>query len=64
MFKNRFKKILVPLVGSLNSVRRLNEAISLARSGSSQIVGVHVLPVYPKNVVGTFDTYNIQIKIS
>jgi len=64
MFKNRFKKILVPLDGSLNSVRRLNEALSLARSGSSQIVGVHILPVYPKNVVETFYTYDIQIKIS
>ena len=57
MIQNRFKKILVPLDGSSNSIRGLNEAISLARLGSSQIVGVHVLPVYPKNLVGTFDTY-------
>jgi len=64
MFKNKFKKILVPLVGSLNSVRRLNEALFLARLGSSQIVGVHVLSVYPKNVVEIFYTYDIQIKIS
>ena len=57
MLKNRFKKILVPLDGSLNSIRGLNEAISLARLGSSQITGVHVLPLYPKNLIGTFDTY-------
>ncbi len=57
MLKNRFKKILVPLDGSLNSIRGLNEAISLARLGSSQIIGIHVLPIYPKNLVGTFDTY-------
>ncbi|PIN97402.1 MAG: universal stress protein [Nitrosopumilus sp. CG10_big_fil_rev_8_21_14_0_10_33_7] len=57
MLKNRFKKILVPLDGSLNSIRGLNEAISLARLGSSQITGIHVLPVYPKNLIGTFDTY-------
>ncbi len=50
MLKNRFKKILVPLDGSLNSVRGLNEAISLARLGNSQIIGVHVLPVYPKTI--------------
>ena len=43
--------------GSPNSIRGLNEAISLARLGSSQIIGVHVLLVYPKNLVGTSDTY-------
>lgn len=57
MLQNRFKKILVPLDGSPNSIRGLNEAISLARLGSSQITGIHVLPIYPKNLVGTFDTY-------
>ena len=57
MLKNRFKKILVPLDGSLNSIRGLNEAIFLARLGSSQIIGIHVLPIYPKNLVGISDTY-------
>ncbi len=57
MLKNRFKKILIPLDGSLNSIRGLNESISLARLASSQITGIHVLPIYPKNLVGTFDTY-------
>ncbi len=57
MLKNRFKKILVPLDGSPNSIRGLNEAISLARLSSSQITAIHVLPIYPKNLVGVFDTY-------
>ena len=57
MLKNRFKKILVPLDGSPNSIRSLNEAISLARLGGSQLIAIHVLPVYPKNLVGTLDTY-------
>ncbi|HUU48821.1 MAG TPA: universal stress protein [Nitrosopumilaceae archaeon] len=57
MLKNRFKKILIPLDGSSNSIRGLNEGISLARLGGSQLIAVHVLPVYPKNLVGTLDTY-------
>ena len=56
MLKNRFKKILIPLDSSLNPIRGLNEVISLARLGSSQITWIHVLPVYPKNLVGIFDT--------
>ena len=43
MLKNRFKKILVPLDGSANSIRGLNEAISLARQCNSKIFGVHVI---------------------
>ena len=57
MLKNRFKKILVPLDGSPNSIRGLNEAISLARLGDSQLIAVHVLPIYPKNIAGMLDTY-------
>ncbi len=57
MLKNRFKRILVPLDGSANSIRGLNEAISLARLGSSQLIGIHVLPIYPKNLTGVYDTY-------
>ena len=57
MLKNRFKRILVPLDGSANSIRGLNEAISLARLGISQLIGIHVLPIYPKNLTGVFDTY-------
>lgn len=49
---NRFKNILVPLDGSMNSIRGLNEAISLARQSSGIITGIHVIPVFPKNIVG------------
>jgi len=57
MLQNRFKKILVPLDGSLNSVRAMNEAISLARQCEATITGIHVLPVFPRKLVGTFNTY-------
>lgn len=57
MIKTKFKKILVPLDGSSNSERGLNEAISLARLGSSKITGVHVLPIYPKSIGKMLDAY-------
>ncbi len=44
MIKNRFKKILLPLDGSLNSIRGLNEAISLARQTEAKITGIHIIP--------------------
>lgn len=44
MLQNRFKKILVSLDGSLNSVKGFNQAISLARQTQGEITGVHVLP--------------------
>jgi len=55
--KRIIKKILIPSDGSLNSVRGLNEALYLARLGSSRITGIHALPICSKNSVGTFDTY-------
>lgn len=48
MIQNRFKKILVPLDGSPNSIRGLNEAIALARQSQGTITGIHVLPKFPK----------------
>lgn len=44
MLKNRFKKILVALDGSANSIRGMNEAISLARQSEGIITGIYVLP--------------------
>jgi len=43
MLKNRFKKILVSLDGSSNSIRALNEAISLARQSNSELIGLFVV---------------------
>lgn len=57
MLQNRFKKILVPLDASMNSIRGLNEAISLARQCGSTLTGIHVLPIFPMNLVGTFSVY-------
>ncbi len=49
MIQNRFKKILVPLDGSSNSICGLNEAISLARQSQGVITGIHVMPQFPKS---------------
>ena len=47
MRKNRIKKILVPLDGSKNSFRGLDEAIILARNCQAIITGVYVTPLSP-----------------
>ena len=47
MLQNRFKKILVGMDGSQNSIRGLNSAISLARQSQGVITGIHVLPEFP-----------------
>ena len=47
MLQNRFKKILVGIDGSANSIRGLNEAISLARQSHGIITGIYVLPEFP-----------------
>lgn len=47
MLQNRFRKILVGIDGSQNSIRGLNQAISLARQSQGVITGIHVLPEFP-----------------
>ncbi|QUC64758.1 universal stress protein [Nitrosopumilus sp. K4] len=42
--KKAIKKILVPLDGSKNSFRALEETINLAKYTESQIVGIYVIP--------------------
>ena len=61
LIKNRFKKILVPMDGSANSIRGLNEAISLARLGHSEVIALHVLPLLPQNITKTYDAYIIHL---
>lgn len=46
MVKN-IKKILVPLDGSRNSIRGLDEAIYLAKQCNATITGLHIIPTYP-----------------
>ena len=47
MIKNKIKKILVPIDGSKNSLRGLDEAIYLARQCQATIIGLHVIKVPP-----------------
>ena len=44
------KKILVPLDGSKNSIKGLNEAIYLARQCGATITGLCVIPLYTINL--------------
>ncbi len=57
MIRNKIKKILVPLDGSKNSLRGLDNAISIARACQATITGIYVLPVYPKNLVDVVVPY-------
>ncbi|MDE1829189.1 MAG: universal stress protein [Thaumarchaeota archaeon] len=57
MLQNRFQKILVPIDGSVNSIRGLNEAISLARQSGSTITGIHILPNFSPKVAKILKTY-------
>ena len=61
MLQNRFKKILVPLDGSLNSIRGLNEAISLARQSDATITGIHVLPNFSPTVARILKSYRVEL---
>ena len=47
MSKNLIKKILVPIDGSKNSLRGLDEAIYLARQCQAVIIGLNVIQVPP-----------------
>ena len=42
MIRNRIKKILVPLDGSKNSIRGLDNAISIARACQATITGIYM----------------------
>ena len=47
MIKNKIKKILVPIDGSPNSLRGLDEAIIFARNCQATIIGLNVINVPP-----------------
>lgn len=51
MIKKQIKKILVPLDGSKNSMRGLDNAISIARACHATITGIYILPIYPRNFI-------------
>ena len=47
MIKNKIKRILVPIDGSKNSLRGLDEAIYFARQCQATIIGLHIVKVPP-----------------
>ena len=47
MTKNSIKRILVPIDGSKNSLRGLDQAISIARHCGAVLVGINVINVPP-----------------
>ena len=57
MLKNRFKRILVALDGSANSIRGMNEAISLARQSEATVTGIHILAGVPSELTNTLNGY-------
>ena len=61
MIRKNIKKILVPLDGSKNSMRGLDEAIYLARQCHATITGLYVVPIYPRNFVDAIMPYQIHL---
>lgn len=57
MPENRFKRILVPLDGSSNSIRGMNEAISIAKQSEGTITGIYVLHGGLSELKNTFTHY-------
>jgi nucleotide-binding universal stress UspA family protein len=60
MIQNRFKKILVGIDGSPNSIRGLNHAMSLAKQSQGKITGIHVLPEFPPSYEISMKSYRMQ----
>jgi len=61
MIRKSIKKILVPLDGSKNSLRGLDEAIYLARQCHATITGLYVIPIYPRNFADAIMPYQIHL---
>lgn len=56
------KNILVPIDGSKNSFRGLDNAIYIARQCHAVITGLYVIPVYPKNFFDVVIPYEVNFK--
>ncbi len=61
MIRKNIKKILVPIDGSKNSMRGLDEAIYLARQCHATITGLYVIPIYPRNFSDAIMPYQIHL---
>ncbi|NIP62366.1 MAG: universal stress protein [Nitrosopumilaceae archaeon] len=62
MARQNIRKILVPLDGSKNSMRGLDEAISIAKKCNASITGLHTIPIYPRNLADAIMPYQIHMK--
>ena len=51
---------MVPLDGSKNSLRGLDNAISIARACQATITGIYVMPIYPKSIFDAMMPYYIH----
>ncbi len=61
MISNKIKKILVPLDGSKNSFRGLDEGIFLARQCGAQLTGIFVLDRNPTLIRRRVDSIDKEI---
>jgi len=61
ILQNRFKKILVGIDGSTNSMRGLNQAISLTRQSQGSITRIHVLPEFLPSYEINIKSYRAQL---
>ncbi len=61
MIKKKIKKILVPLDGSKNSLRGLDEGIYLARQCQATITSLYVIPIYPRNFADAIMPFQIHL---
>jgi len=61
MIRKKIKKILVPLDGSKNSFRGLDEGIYLARQCQAIITGLYVIPIFPRNLLDTIIPFQISL---
>ena len=59
MIRKKIKKILIPLDGSKNSQRGLDEAIYIARQCQATLTGLYVIPIYPRNLLDAIMPYQI-----
>ena len=61
MIRKKLKKILVPLDGSKNSLRGLDEGIFLARQCQAVITGLYVIPIFPRNLADAIMPFQIHL---
>ena len=61
MIRKKLRKILVPLDGSKNSLRGLDEAIYLARQCQATITGLYIIPIYPRNLADAIMPFQIHL---